>query len=81
LLAAGDEAGLVQQLELFGDVSLARIEPIDYVLNAHFAGFQLLQDCQPGRFREGTEHAGHTLELIGAEFHFVKCHNMKNLTL
>jgi hypothetical protein len=66
--AASDEAGVEEDLEVFGDVGLVGIEGVDELGDGVFAGFQGLEDAESEGFAEGAEAAGDVVDHLVAKW-------------
>lgn len=62
IAAAGDEAGVVEELQVPGDVGLIAVEGFDEFADGVFAFLELLQDAESERFAEDAETAGDDVE-------------------
>ena len=62
--AAGDDAGIVEEFELFGDVGLAGGEAVDDFGDGEFVRLEFLQDGEAGGFGKGAEQSGYPGELL-----------------
>jgi hypothetical protein len=56
--AAGDEASVVEQLEMLGDVGLVAVEGFDQFADGLFSDLKLLEDTQAEGLAEGAESPG-----------------------
>ena len=64
---AGEDAGVVENAELFGDIGLGGSKLVNEFIDAFGSGHEGLKNGQPGGFGEDTEEVGDTLEGIAAE--------------
>jgi len=60
--AAGDEAGVVEQLKVLGDIGLGGLKRIDELVDRVFALLELVKNSEAEGFAEDAEAAGHELE-------------------
>ena len=58
LSTPGHDPGLVELLEVLGNVRLLEVQQLDEVADALLLGLKLLQNPQPHRFAEQPEAAG-----------------------
>jgi hypothetical protein len=60
--SACDEAGVVEQLKVLGDVGLGGVERVDQFIDGVLALLKLLKNAETEGLAEGTEAAGDELE-------------------